>query len=79
MAISAPWPHIFLMTSFLMFRCPATNQQCECDVATDAANLARVWKTTKDIMCRICGEMHQIKIRDAFLDMAMSGEVVITR
>jgi hypothetical protein len=34
---------------------------------------------TKDIQCRICGEMHKIKIRDAFLDMAMAREFVITR
>jgi len=67
------------MTPFLMFRCPTTNRQCKCDVTTDAANLAKVWKMTKDIKCRICGEMHQIKIRDAFLDMAMSRESVITR
>ena len=78
-AISVPKPHIFFMKTFLMFRCPTTNRQCKCDVATDAATLAKVWKMTKDIKCRICGEMHQIKIRDAFLDMAMSRESVITR
>lgn len=72
-------PHIFLMTTFLMFRCPTTSQQCECDVATDAATLAKVWKMTKDMKCKICGEMHQIKIRDAFLDMAMSREIVTSR
>ena len=71
--------HMVLMTAFLMFRCPATNRQCECDVATDAANLARVWKATKDIKCKICGEMHRIKVRDAFVDMAISREIVITR
>lgn len=67
------------MIPFLMFRCPATNRQCECDVATDSTNLAKAWKTTKHIKCRICGEMHQIKIREAFVDMAMSREIVITR
>jgi hypothetical protein len=67
------------MTTFLMFRCPTTNQQCECDVATDAANLAKVWKMKKDIKCKVCGEMHQIIIRDAFLDMAMAREIVISR
>lgn len=67
------------MSPSLMFRCPTTNQQCECDVATDAANLAKVWKTTKDVKCRICGAMHKIKIREAFLDMAMAREIVITR
>lgn len=67
------------MTPFLTFICPATNQQCECDVATDAATLAKVWKMTKDIKCRICGEMHQIIIREAFIDMAMSREIVISR
>jgi hypothetical protein len=79
LAISAPKPHILFMTPFLMFRCPTTNQQCECDVATDPANLAKAWKTTKQIKCMICGEMHQIKIREAFVDMAMSREIVITR
>jgi hypothetical protein len=67
------------MTAFLMFRCPTTSRQCECDVATDPANLAKVWKLTKDIECRICGAMHQIKIRDAFIDMAISRGIVITR
>ena len=79
LAISAPKHHIFQMAPFLIFRCPTTNQQCECDVATDAANLAKVWKMTKDIKCRICGEMHKIKIRDAFLDMVMAREIVIAR
>jgi hypothetical protein len=67
------------MTTFLTFRCPTTHRQFECDVATDAANLAKIWKMTKGIKCKICGEMHQVKIRDAFLDMAISREVVITR
>jgi len=67
------------MKPFLKFRCPTTNQQCECDVATDAANLAKFWKVIKDIKCRICGGMHQIRIRDAFLDMAMLREIVTTR
>jgi hypothetical protein len=75
----SPKPHILFMTPFLMFRCPATNRQCECDVATDPANLAKAWKTTKHIKYRICGEMHQIKIREAFVDMAMSRDIVITR
>jgi hypothetical protein len=79
LAISAPKSYIFLMMAFLTVRCPTTNQQCECDVATDAANLAKVWKMTKDIQCRICGETHQIKIRDAFIDMIISRELVIIR
>jgi len=78
LAIAAPKPHICPMTPFLTFRCPTTNQQCTCDVATDAANLAKVWKLTKDIPCRICGTMHQIKIRDAFLDMVLSRELMVT-
>jgi len=79
LAIPVPTPHILSMTPFLTFRCPATNLRSECDVATDTANLAKVWKLTKDMRCRICGETHQIKIRDAFLDMAMSREIVLTR
>lgn len=67
------------MTPFLKFRCPTTSEQCECDITTDAANLAKVWKMTKNVECMICGGMHQIKIRDAFLDMVMSREIVITR
>jgi hypothetical protein len=76
---SAPMPHVFAVAKFLMFKCPTTNRQSECDVATDAANLAKVWNMTKDVRCRTCGEMHQIKIRDAFLDMAVSREIVTTR
>ena len=79
LAISAAKTHIFLMTTFLTFSCPTTQQQCECDVATDAADFAKIWKMTKDIKCNICGEMHQIKIRDAFVDMAISREIVISR
>jgi hypothetical protein len=67
------------MTAFLTVRCPTTNQRYECHVATDAANLTKVWKMTMDIQCRLCGGTHQIKIRDAFLDMIMSRELVITR
>jgi hypothetical protein len=67
------------MIPFLTFKCPTTHQQCECDVTTDAANLAKVWRLTKDIKCRICGEMHKIKIRETFLDMVIAREIVITR
>jgi hypothetical protein len=42
LAISAPKHHLSPMTPFLIFRCPNTNRQCGCDVATDAANLAKV-------------------------------------
>lgn len=79
LAIFSAKTHILLMTTFLTFLCPNTHQQCESNVATDAANLAKIWKMTKDIKCKICGEMHQVKIRDAFLDMATSREIVITR
>lgn len=71
--------YISVMTTFLMIRCPTTGQQYECDVATDCVNLTKTWKMTKDIQCKGCGEMHPIKIRDAFVDMAVSRQNVITR
>jgi hypothetical protein len=79
MAIEVLEPHISSMATHLTFKCPTTNRHGECDVATDSANLANVWRKTMGLECRICGGTHQIKISEAFLDMILSRQVVVCR
>jgi hypothetical protein len=56
----------------LRFACPKTNQQVATGVETDVQGLSASWKETLKVKCPHCGEVHEISVRDAYINSALS-------
>jgi hypothetical protein len=54
----------------LLFTCPQTHQKVPTGVETDVQSL-RAWKATLKVDCPCCGAVHEIAVREAYLDSAM--------
>jgi hypothetical protein len=55
----------------LHFSCPQTHQKLSTGVETDAQSLRASWKTTLKVDCPYCGAVHEIAVREAYLDSAI--------
>jgi phage FluMu protein Com len=58
------------MTS-LLFHCPRTDQQAPTGIETDVQSLRASWKATLKINCPHCGEVHEISVRETFINSAL--------
>jgi hypothetical protein len=58
------------MTS-LFFTCPTTLQQAPTGIETDVQSLQAAWKTTLKIKCPHCGKVHEISVRDTYINGAL--------
>jgi hypothetical protein len=56
----------------LLFVCPNTNQQVPTGIETDAQSLQAAWKATLKVKCPYCGEMHEISVRETYINGALS-------
>jgi hypothetical protein len=56
----------------LLFVCPKTNQQIPTGIETDPQSLGAAWKATLKVTCPHCGEMHEISVRQTYLNGALS-------
>ena len=56
----------------LLFVCPKTNQQAPTGVNTDAQSLSAAWKVTLKVNCPYCGEVHEVSVRETYVDAALS-------
>jgi hypothetical protein len=56
----------------LLFTCPKTNQQAPTGVETDVQSLSASWKSTLKVNCPYCGEMHEISVRETYINGALS-------
>ena len=55
----------------LLFTCPKTQQRASTGIETDVQSLRAAWKTDLRISCRLCGEVHEISIRETFINGAL--------
>jgi hypothetical protein len=55
----------------LLFSCPQTHRKVPTGVETDAQSLGASWKATLNIDCPYCGAVHEIAVREAYLDSAI--------
>jgi hypothetical protein len=60
------------MVPLLFFTCPKTNQQAPTGIKTDPQSLAAVWKAILKVTCPHCGDMHEISVRETYLNGALS-------
>jgi hypothetical protein len=56
----------------LLFICPKTNQKAPTGIERDVQSLGAAWKTTLKVNCPHCGEVHEISVRDTYLDGVLS-------
>ena len=59
----------------LFFTCPKTNQQAPTGIETDVQSLSTSWKATLKVNCPYCGQMHDISVRETYINGALSDAV----
>jgi hypothetical protein len=62
--------------ALLFAHCPKTHQRISTGIETDISTLGKVWSSTVVVQCPHCGDKHDIKVRDAYTDHALSDESV---
>jgi rRNA maturation protein Nop10 len=55
----------------LLFNCPKTNHRARTGIKTDVQSLCASWKATLKVNCPHCGEVHEISVRDTYIDGAL--------
>ena len=55
----------------LLFICPKTNQQAPTGIETDVQSLSASWKAALKVTCPHCGEVHEISVRETYINGAL--------
>jgi transcription elongation factor Elf1 len=55
----------------LLFTCPTTRQQAPTGIGTDVQSLRAAWSKTLTIHCSLCGETHEISVRNTYIEGAL--------
>jgi hypothetical protein len=55
----------------LLFTCPTTHQQAPTGIETDVKSLQKTWKARLKVDCPYCGEVHEISVRETYIDGVM--------
>ena len=61
-----------ICSSPLLFVCPKTNKRVPTGIETDVQNLQAFWKETLKVKCPHCSEMHEISVRETYINSALS-------
>jgi hypothetical protein len=56
----------------LLFICPKTDQQAPTGIETDAQSPSASWKATLKVHCPHCGGVHEISVRETYINGALS-------
>jgi hypothetical protein len=56
----------------LLAQCPNTSALINTGVETDARSLAAAWRSALRLNCPHCNEVHEIRVREAYLHDVMS-------
>jgi hypothetical protein len=52
----------------LFFTCPTTHQQAPTGIETDVQSLRAAWEATLNVKCPHCGEVHEISVRETYIN-----------
>jgi hypothetical protein len=55
----------------LLFTCPTTHRQASTGIETDVQSLQATWKATLKVKCPHCGGVHEVSVRDTYIDGAL--------
>jgi hypothetical protein len=56
----------------LTFTCPNTKQRASTGIQTDVQSLHALWKVVLKVNCPLCGEVHEISVRETFISARYS-------
>jgi hypothetical protein len=56
----------------LLFTCPRTNHRAPTGIETDVQSLSASWRATLKVKCPHCGEVHEISVREMYINGALS-------
>jgi hypothetical protein len=59
----------------LVFICPKTNQQAPTGIRTDVQSLSALWKVMLKVNCLHCGKVHEISVRETYIEGALNAAV----
>jgi hypothetical protein len=59
----------------LSFTCPKTFKRAPTGIETDVQSLRAVWRATLTVHCPHCGELHEIFVREVYIDYALQDAV----
>ena len=59
----------------LFFACPTTHEQAPTGIETDVQSLQAAWKATLKIKCPHCGDMHEISIRETYINGVLQDSI----
>ena len=59
----------------LFFICPKTDQQAPTGIETDVQSLSASWKAMLKVNCPYCGKVHEISVRETYIDFALDAAV----
>ena len=54
--------------SALLFTCPNTKQRAPTTIQTDVKSLRASWRKKLAINCSLCGQVHEIAVREAYTE-----------
>jgi hypothetical protein len=57
----------------LLFVCPKTNQQAPTGIETDVQSLSASWKAKLKVNCPHYGQVHEISVRETYLNGALDA------
>jgi hypothetical protein len=55
----------------LLFICPKTNQQASTGIETDVKSLSASWRAILKVPCPRCGGVHEISVRETYINGAL--------
>jgi hypothetical protein len=56
----------------LFFTCPTTHQQAPTGIETDVRTLSASWRAMLKVHCPHCGGVHEISVRETYINLALS-------
>ena len=59
----------------LLFTCPTTRQQAPTGIGTDVQSLRAAWSKKLRVNCSLCGEEHEISVREIYIEGALHDAV----
>jgi len=59
------------MMAVLFFTCPNTQRRAPTNIGTDVKSLRAAWSEKLKVDCSLCGEVHEMSVRETFVDSAL--------
>jgi hypothetical protein len=56
----------------LLFTCPKTHQRAPTGIETDVQSLREAWSKKVKVQCPLCGETHEMLVRETYINGALS-------